>query len=475
LEKGVSEFASRSRNGSPLLHLVADLVLTTLAWYLAAILRPILPFGKPLGANYDYSPFLYLLIPLVWMVVFLLLSVYTARPRRAIDEGQALFAAVTLATLTLAGVLYFSDRGISRLQVITFYVLDLVLLIGYRLILQVGPRVMKRPRRARRRVLILGAGEAGLDVLEVVARREWAELEPVGFLDDGVPAGSIVAGCPVLGRVEDVARHIEAERVDEVVVALPQYGYDQFFSLMGQLRALPVRVRIVPDHVKLTLFRTRVEDFADVSMITLRRPSLSAFERQVKRAFDLVLGAIGLVVSLPLMILIAIAIRLDSPGPVIYRQRRVGEKGRIFKMYKFRSMVADADEQLDQMIYHTEDGRMLFKHPDDPRVTRVGRFLRRFSLDELPQTLNVLKGEMSLVGPRPELPWIVEQYEPWQWRRFAVPQGVTGWWQVNGRSDKPMHLHTEEDLYYIQNYSLMLDFQILWDTVGAVLKGRGAF
>jgi lipopolysaccharide/colanic/teichoic acid biosynthesis glycosyltransferase len=138
-------------------------------------------------------------------------------------------------------------------------------------------------------------------------------------------------------------------------------------------------------------------------------------------------------------------------------------------------MVKDAEAQQAKALRIMDDGNVLHKHSEDPRVTRVGRFIRRTSLDEFPQLINVLKGEMSLVGPRPELPWLVEQYEPWQWQRFSVPQGITGWWQVNGRSDKPLHMHTEEDLFYIQNYSILLDVQILWRTIGAVLKGGGAY
>ena len=161
--------------------------------------------------------------------------------------------------------------------------------------------------------------------------------------------------------------------------------------------------------------------------------------------------------------------------PFSISQQRVGESGKLFWMHKFRSMVVGAEEQEGDMTVAFRDRELLNKQPDDPRVTGVGRFLRRTSLDELPQLINVLKGEMSLVGPRPELPWLVEQYEPWQWQRFAVPQGITGWWQVNGRSDQPMYLHSEEDLFYIQHYSLLLDIQILWRTIGAVLKGRGAY
>ncbi|RPI33345.1 MAG: sugar transferase, partial [Chloroflexota bacterium] len=172
---------------------------------------------------------------------------------------------------------------------------------------------------------------------------------------------------------------------------------------------------------------------------------------------------------------IALAIKLDSPGPVIFKQLRAGENGRLFWIYKFRSMVVDADKQLQDVIRYDDSGRMIHKLPGDPRITRVGHVLRRASLDELPQLINVLKGEMSLVGPRPELPMLVEQYEQWQRKRFAVPPGITGWWQVNGRSEKVMHLNTEDDLYYIQNYSILLDFQILVKTAWVVLRGKGAY
>jgi lipopolysaccharide/colanic/teichoic acid biosynthesis glycosyltransferase len=173
--------------------------------------------------------------------------------------------------------------------------------------------------------------------------------------------------------------------------------------------------------------------------------------------------------------LIAIVIRLESRGPVLLRQPRAGENGRIFRMYKFRTMIANAEE-LRCLVEKTDaEGNLIHKSANDPRVTRLGRILRRASMDELPQLFNVLKGEMSLVGPRPELPYLVERYEPWQRQRFAVPQGITGWWQIQGRSDKPMHLSTQDDLYYVQNYSLLLDIYILFKTIGVVWRGTGAF
>jgi len=182
-----------------------------------------------------------------------------------------------------------------------------------------------------------------------------------------------------------------------------------------------------------------------------------------------------LLISLPVMAVIAVFIKLDSPGPVIFKQQRVGENGRLFNMYKFRTMEPDAEAHHSDLIQTTPEGQIIHKFYDDPRVTQVGRYLRQLSLDELPQLINILKGDMSLVGPRPELPWLVETYEPWQRKRFEVPQGLTGWWQINGRADRLMHENTEEDLYYIKNYSLWLDIQILWRTLKAVIDRRGAF
>jgi lipopolysaccharide/colanic/teichoic acid biosynthesis glycosyltransferase len=168
--------------------------------------------------------------------------------------------------------------------------------------------------------------------------------------------------------------------------------------------------------------------------------------------------------------MIALVNKLDSKGPAIIRQERVGENGRLFSMYKFRTMFLGVEAVSD-----SDDGHVLHKRRDDPRVTRFGKFLRRWSLDEHPQLWNVIKGDMSLVGPRPELPLLVDRYEPWQRKRFAVPQGLTGRWQINGRSDKPMHLNTDDDLCYVYNYSLWLDIQILLRTPHAVLQGKGAF
>jgi exopolysaccharide biosynthesis polyprenyl glycosylphosphotransferase len=195
----------------------------------------------------------------------------------------------------------------------------------------------------------------------------------------------------------------------------------------------------------------------------------------VKRVFDLVVSSVVIIFALPIMILIAILIKLEDSGPIFFRQKRVGENTQPFEMIKFRTMVQNAEALRASVEKADQDGNILHKQRKDPRVTRLGGFLRRFSFDELPQIFNVFLGKMSLVGPRPEMPFLVEKYKSWQYVRFTIPQGMTGWWQVTGRSDKPMHLNTQDDLYYIRNYSLWLDIKIIFKTFSTVILGRGAY
>jgi exopolysaccharide biosynthesis polyprenyl glycosylphosphotransferase len=246
-------------------------------------------------------------------------------------------------------------------------------------------------------------------------------------------------------------------------------------EVVSLVKDLPVKVWVALGFFDLALYRTDIEDFAGIPMLDLRAAALSDYQLLVKRGFDLLFGSIALILALPAIGLISLLIWLDDGRPVLFVQSRVGENGRIFKMYKFRTMVKNADKLRSLVEHLDEHGNLIHKTANDPRVTRIGRFLRRFSLDELPQFFNVVLGTMSLVGPRPEMPYLVEKYQPWQRKRFAVPPGITGWWQVNGRSDKPLHLNTEDDLYYIQNYSLWLDIQILLRTAWSVLLGHGAY
>lgn len=452
-----------------------DASLTVFALMVSAALRPLLPplpFLQPLN-TVQWPLYLYVLVPLLWWIVFLLTSVYDPRRTyKAVDEFQNVTISIGFAGLCFAGLLYFTFRDVSRSLFVIFLVLDLLLLLGWRVAARFLWRLGRR-RPSCSRVLIVGAGEVGCQVAEMIEQYEWAGLELVGYLDDDpVKAEN---GLPVFGTLDDARQVVCTQKVDEVIIALPRRAHERLNQLVTTLHDLPVHARVVPDYFALALHRAVADDFAGIPMIDLRAPALNSFERLVKRLFDLTVGGAITLLALPMMGAVTLAIKLDSSGPVLFRQQRVGENGRMFTMYKFRSMIVGAEKIQDQVNEVNGDGDIIHKKQDDPRVTRVGRFIRKFSLDELPQFFNVLKGDISLVGPRPELPWLVEKYAPWQRKRFAVPQGLTGWWQVNGRSDKPMHLNTEEDLFYVQNYSLWLDIYILLKTPFVVLRGKGAY
>jgi exopolysaccharide biosynthesis polyprenyl glycosylphosphotransferase len=453
---------------------VADVVITQLALLAADQARRYVPLGQPLDPNLTYlNPVIHLIVLVVFPTTFLALHVYSVRrDANPVGDATGVLRAVAVATFVFAGVLYFSFRDVPRLLVIYFFVLELAGLALMRLCVLLGLRVLRAQGRSLSRVLIVGAGEMAERVVVAVRSRLGDTVEIVGCVDDEATAGP--AGIPVLGRVADAPNLVRAAALDEIILALPSERYDDVESLAYSVLTLPVRVRLVPDFLRLVVVQSSVEALGGIPLIGLREPRLTGLTWAVKRIFDVVTTTLLILVSWPLMLLIALAIRLDSPGPIIFSQQRVGENGRLFWVYKFRTMITSADMQRPEIVLDVK-GQKIYKAPDDKRVTRVGRFLRRTSLDELPQFFNVIKGEMSLVGPRPEQPFIVEQYEPWQRQRLAVPPGITGWWQINGRSDLPLHLNTQFDLYYIRNYSIWLDLMILWKTLGVVVRGEGAY
>ena len=455
-----------------------DLILTECALYVASVLRFHLPYGDRIPWEMARVPLqVYGLVAVIWALVFMVLSLYNPnRVFRAVDEFPLVILAVTLAALTLAGILYLTYRDVPRYLFVYFFLADLVFLTSYRAVLRAFFRLRRSHHRGMTRVLIIGADSLGREVAQALEEYRYMGLETVGFLaEDSEKQGGMLEDLPVLGTLDQACDVVEEYNIEEVVIALKHHDRGRLANLVAELQKYPVRVKVVPDFFDLAFPRARVGVFAGIPMIGLREPAIDGFQRFVKRLFDLIGTTVLLLLIWPWLLLIAALIKLDSPGPVIFQQRRAGENGRLFWMYKFRSMVTDAAERQDEVIRLTEDGEILHKVRNDPRVTRVGRWLRRISLDELPQLFNILRGEMSLVGPRPEMPWLVERYELWQRKRFSVPPGMTSWWGVSGRSDKPMHLHTEDDLYYIQNYSLLLDLQILWKTIGVVLRGKGAF
>ena len=471
----------RQKYSLSLFLVIADTALINVSLLLAAHLRGILPFGVSGAIPIEMTTppwYIYPVVTFCWLIALYNNRVYDFQHvLRWYVEAQTVLLGSVFCTGLLAGLLYFIARDFSRLQFAYLMALTTALLIAYRGALRVAYRILKIHRPGlRSRVLIVGAGELGEKIGRVILNYSRWGFDLVGFLDDNpVKMGQRILGTPVLGTIAEITEVISGKAIGEVWVTLPLRAYARLDEIVKKLERLPVKIYIVPDYSTHALVRSRAEVFAGLPVIGLREGVIDDSARMIKRIFDLVLTGLLMIPFLPVFGLIAIAIKLDSSGSVFFRQERLGENGVIFKMLKFRTMVAGAEEQQQNVNEILPDGTVIHKHADDPRVTKVGRFLRRYSLDELPQFFNVLKGEMSLVGPRPEMPWLVDKYEHWQRRRFAVPQGITGWWQINARSDKPMHLNTDDDLYYVYNYSLWLDIKILLRTPWAVLRGRGAF
>jgi exopolysaccharide biosynthesis polyprenyl glycosylphosphotransferase len=453
-----------------------DMALVDVALLVSALLR--VPIGKLLPQLKEVGSvsipwILYMVFPVLWVGVLLLFSVYDGRKKfRVVDELSSLTLGSLLAFVSLAGVLYLSYREISRFLFLMAAGSSLWLMVAWRLVFRFATHNQGLHPRLRR-VLIVGAGEIGQKVAAAIEEEPYQGLVAVGFLDDEEKKS--FRNLESFGGV-DCARQVVLERsIDDIVIAMPMDAHERVSQLVSAIHDLPVRVWVIPDYFALTLHRAEVSEMAGIPMLDLRAPTLSEYQLMLKRAFDILITLLILPFVLPVMGLVGLAILLDSPGPVFYLTGRAGENGRVFRMIKFRTMIVGADRMLHQVARYDANGAMIHKIPNDPRVTRVGRFLRRTSLDELPQLFNVLLGDMSLVGPRPEMPELVEKYDLWQRKRFTVPQGMTGWWQINGRSDKPMHLHTEEDLYYVQHYSIWLDLKILMKTAWVVLCRKGAF
>ncbi len=385
---------------------------------------------------------------------------------------------VVVGTLTVAFAWSFVFRPLVYSRLLLFEgAIFMVLLISLnRCITMVVQAGLRRRGIGVKRVVIVGAGEVGRRVMRTVVARPGLGYKIVGYVDDNPDKGEGKIGrfCG-FGSVDNLSEVIDTQDVDEVIITLP-WNYHR--RILGVLRACArrdVKARLVPDLFQLSLSRVEVGDLGGLPLIEIQEIAFSRGELAAKRVIDLAGAFFCLLLGWPLFLVIAIAIKIDSRGPVFFKQERVGENHRRFWIYKFRTMVSDAERQLEALRELNEADGPLFKIRDDPRVTRVGRFLRRTSLDELPQLINVVKGEMSLVGPRPPIPAEVEQYQAWHEKRLSVPPGMTGLWQVSGRSELTFDEMVLLDLYYIEHWSPWLDLLIMLRTIPKVLAFDGAY
>lgn len=462
----------RRRQLRVLLLVVGDILATAVAMLLAYWLRfelEVLPVTKGVP---DFEMYLQLVpvVMVLWPVVFSFQGLYQRRRTRlGFDEGVRLLVAIGLATLLLtAGLTFYRppDFSYSRVVLALFAVVDLVLVACTRWgVTAVLARILHFNVL---NVLVVGAGDLGREVAERLRVHRGLGFEVLGFLDDDPGKRQRdVDGLPVLGTTQELEAVVGGRGVDQVVIALPLAAHHRTAQLIRRAGQLMVEVKVVPDLLQYSMLRSAVEDLDGMPVINLTHSPLYGWNQLVKRSFDVAGTLVLLLVAGWLFPLLAWLVKREDGGPVFYSQVRTGLDGRSFRLYKFRSMKVDAEG----------DGQPVWSRNRDPRVTRIGALLRRTNLDELPQLLNVLKGDMSLVGPRPERPEFVERFRaryPEYMARHRVRTGLTGWAQVNGlRGDTSIRQRVAHDLYYIENWSFTLDLRILWRTFRlAVWPGR---
>jgi exopolysaccharide biosynthesis polyprenyl glycosylphosphotransferase len=413
-------------------------------------------------------------IPL-WLGLFYLAGAY--RPEYLNAGGDAFrrfVAGVAAGVLALGFVSFLFNLQLARLFV---GFLAVFVFVGGGL-LRHGVRRYLQYRHARgemiQRTLIAGTDSDAQQLAQTLSAAPDSSYQVVGYLDELRPLGEKVRGLPVLGRPSGVAEYCADHGIGVVIVSPAGVSPGTLRDLTIGLEDTPVDLAVAPSLFQVVTRRMTIETVGNVPLLHVDQIRLTRGKAALKRTLDL--GTIiGLgVLSAPVWLLAVVLIRLDSPGPVLFRQERVGRDGRRFRMLKFRTMVEDAEDRLAEVAHLNEAQGHFFKIADDPRITRVGAHLRRWSIDELPQLWNVLRGDMSMVGPRPPLASEVENYEPWHLRRLRVRPGVTGIWQTSGRSDVPFDEAVRLDLFYIENWSLGTDLYLLGRTVSAVLGRRGA-
>lgn len=468
-----------------------DLLLVTGAFFLAYWLRSaVLPrwapalFESRLYPLGDYLPFLPLAL-LIWGV--LLLSSGRYRSHRTVpilEEALAIIRVCVWGLVIFTLVLYASrvdelllgQDELSRTWVSLFGVLACLLLLVEKLFVRVTSRYVRSKGFNYRTVLLVGTNQTAIDIAESVdAHRYWG-FRVLGFVTYGGEVSPVLPEhYPVLGDLDNITAIVDSNPVDDVVFAVHRRDLDRMEDIFLQLEERGIRVRFALNFFPHTRGSVQLEELDGLPLLTFSTTPTNHLQLALKRAVDVSVSVLLLALGMPVVLLIALAIKISSGGQVLFRQTRCGLNGRMFTLYKFRTMVEDAEQRRGELMHLNRHEGPVFKAAQDPRITGpVGRFLRKFSLDEVPQLWNVLRGDMSLVGPRPPIPEEVAQYKPWQRRRLSMKPGLTCLWQISGRNEIDFNRWIELDLEYIDSWSPLLDLKILAKTIPVVLSGRGA-
>ncbi|HEX9491632.1 MAG TPA: sugar transferase [Thermoanaerobaculia bacterium] len=465
---------------------LVDLGLTSLAFFAAFFIRDLLlPLFAPQRFPTGLFPLaeylkIYPVVLIIWSV--LLFSYHTYHSHRTISlnkEMLTVFRIVAVGTVLLATLAYLLPlRQLSRAWFVLFSILAALLLVLEKIALRVMARYVRAKGLNYRTVLIVGTGRRAIDVARLVEDHKYWGYKILGFVSDGHRLPNGWGRFRVYGTVPELRRLLEdsqfPEVVDEIVFAVTRKKLDEMKQIFLLCEELGIRARVAMNFFQNRLARLEVEELEGIPFLTFTTTPSNETQLAAKRLLDVAISLLLLALSVPIIVLAAIAIKITSPGSVLFKQQRMGLNGRIFTLYKFRTMIFDAHERVSEVSHLNEMSGPVFKARSDPRITGVGRILRKFSLDELPQLWNVLKGDMSLVGPRPPIPEEVRSYHRWQRRRLSMKPGLTCLWQVNGRNNIDFDRWMQLDLQYIDNWSPSLDLKILLRTIPAVLLGRGA-
>lgn len=457
-----------------------DFLLINAAFALAYFIRYELRFPITVAeANYvaytEYIP-ITLVLSAGLLMIYRIEGIYNyVRGRTWLEEFYSLLTATFTGIVILVFVFFFfRPQYYSRLIYLYAGILIVLLLTIARAVIRWVMRAMRKRGIGVDRAVLVGGGEIGRAIMRSVLAQPDLGYRIEGFVDDDPTKGAI-GNFQVLGGTDQLSSILRERQIDEVIVTLPWHARDKIVQIMEDSEAAGARVKIVPDLFQLSLSQIAVDAVGGIPLIGVKETSFSYGALALKRVMDVLLsGVMFLIVLLP-MACIALAIKLTSPGPIIFAQYRVGRGGRLFTAYKFRTMREGADLEKSELLHLNEATGPLFKIRNDPRITPLGKFLRRTSLDELPQFWNVLNGDMSMVGPRPPLPTEVAQYKEWHKRRLDVSPGLTGLWQVSGRSELTFDEMVMLDLYYIENWSPWLDISIMLKTIPALVTTRGAY
>jgi exopolysaccharide biosynthesis polyprenyl glycosylphosphotransferase len=466
--------------------MVADLAACLAGTGIAYLIRfgGIVRFGELPATNGPYV-ITSLVLPLAWVVAMALNRAYEHRFLGIGSEEfrRVLNAAVRLVAL-VAVISYATKAEVARGYLVVLFPTATVLTLVGRVVARARLHRLRQRGRAQHRVLVVGSGETAAHLVRIAQRDPGAGWNVVGVVLDRAPglhsadrpdrAGFDLAGVPLIGTSDNLENAIRSTRATAVAIS-PQLDGERLHRVLWALEGSDVDVMVSSALTDVTGPRIHLRPVAGLPLLHIEEPELTGARRIMKTVMDRSLALGGVLAALPVFVALALAVRLTSRGPAFFKQTRVGQGGQEFTMFKFRSMYVNAEERLAELRASNEGAGLLFKMKDDPRVTSVGRFLRKWSLDELPQLFNVLNGTMSLVGPRPPLPREVAAYEQDVHRRLMVKPGLTGLWQVSGRSDLDWDESVRLDLRYVENWSLSMDLIILWRTAFAVLKRDGAY